>query len=141
MLVAYTSDGALWTLPIIRPYGASRPSAWWQLSTSATLSTQERICHHDEQTNVLHFDSCWSGGAAAACRRPQSELVKARNIVLVHGSYADGSSWLEVISYVQAAGMKATAVQNPLSSLADDVAATKRILALQDGPILGWHRD
>jgi hypothetical protein len=45
-----------------------------QLSTSPTLSTQERICHHDDQTNVLHFDSCWSGGGAAACRRPQSEL-------------------------------------------------------------------
>jgi hypothetical protein len=83
-------------------------------------------------------------GAAAlllpAAARSQNS-VKARNIVLVHGAYADGSSWLEVISYVQAAGMKATAVQNPLSSLADDVAATKRILALQDGPILGWHRD
>ena len=65
--------------------------------------------------------------------RSQS-AVQARNVVLVHGAYADGSSWLEVIPYLQAAGMKATAVQNPLSSLADDVAATKRILALQSGP-------
>lgn len=46
----------------------------------------------------------------------------------------DGSSWSEVIGRLQQAGLKATAVQNPLTSLADDVAATRRILALQDGP-------
>ena len=59
-----------------------------------------------------------------------------RNIVLVHGAYADGSCWSDVIALLQAAGFKATAVQNPLTSLADDVAATKRILALQDGPTI-----
>jgi pimeloyl-ACP methyl ester carboxylesterase len=58
----------------------------------------------------------------------------ARNVVLVHGAYADGSCWTEVIARLQAAGLKPTAVQNPLTSLADDVAATRRILALQDGP-------
>jgi pimeloyl-ACP methyl ester carboxylesterase len=58
----------------------------------------------------------------------------ARNVVLVHGAYADGSCWSEVIGRLQHAGLKATAVQNPLTSLADDVAATRRILALQDGP-------
>lgn len=58
----------------------------------------------------------------------------ARNVVLVHGAYADGSCWSEVIGRLQLAGLKATAVQNPLTSLADDVAATRRILALQDGP-------
>jgi pimeloyl-ACP methyl ester carboxylesterase len=60
--------------------------------------------------------------------------VSARNVVLVHGAYADGSCWSEVIGRLQLAGLKATAVQNPLTSLADDVAATNRILALQDGP-------
>ena len=60
--------------------------------------------------------------------------VVAKNVVLVHGLYADGSSWLEVIPYLQRAGLQVTAVQNPLSSLADDVAATRRVLALQDGP-------
>jgi pimeloyl-ACP methyl ester carboxylesterase len=58
----------------------------------------------------------------------------AKNIVLVHGLYADGSSWIDVIPYLQRAGLKVTAVQNPLTSLADDVAATRRALALQDGP-------
>ncbi|CAN5445495.1 alpha/beta hydrolase [soil metagenome] len=56
------------------------------------------------------------------------------NIVLVHGAYADGSSWADVIDLLQQAGHTATAVQNPLTSLADDAAATTRILDLQDGP-------
>src|SRR4051795_10740508 len=66
--------------------------------------------------------------------------VKARNIVLVHGAWADGSSWSEVIARLQAAGLHVTAVQNPLTSLADSVAATRRALALQDGPtVLAGH--
>ena len=56
------------------------------------------------------------------------------NIVLVHGAYADGSGFAEVIARLQQAGLTVTAVQNPLTSLADDVAATTRILDLQDGP-------
>jgi pimeloyl-ACP methyl ester carboxylesterase len=64
----------------------------------------------------------------------QSMPVKARNVVLVHGAWADGSSWANVIPILQAAGLKVTAVQNPLTSLADSVAATRRALALQDGP-------
>ncbi len=60
--------------------------------------------------------------------------VEARNIVLVHGAWADGSSWSEVIARLQAAGLHVTAVQNPLTSLADAVAETRRALALQDGP-------
>jgi pimeloyl-ACP methyl ester carboxylesterase len=66
-----------------------------------------------------------------------AQLVKpaqARNVVLVHGAWADGSSWAEVIARLQAAGLHVTAVQNPLTSLADSVAATRRALALQDGP-------
>src|ERR1700736_5838724 len=58
----------------------------------------------------------------------------AKNVVLVHGLYADGSSWIDVIPLLQRAGLNVTAVQNPLTSLADDVEATRRILALQDGP-------
>jgi pimeloyl-ACP methyl ester carboxylesterase len=57
-----------------------------------------------------------------------------QSVVLVHGAYADGSSWSDVIGYLQAAGLRATAVQNPLTSLKDDVAATRRIIELQDGP-------
>src|SRR6202035_5470787 len=60
--------------------------------------------------------------------------VEARNVVLIHGAWADGSSWAEVIPRLQAAGLKVTAVQNPLTSLAESVAAARRALALQDGP-------
>src|SRR5437773_8704617 len=71
------------------------------------------------------------GGSKRAQAQP---AVSARNVVLVHGAYADGSCWSEVIGRLQRAGLTATAVQNPLTSVADDVAATRRILALQDGP-------
>ena len=54
--------------------------------------------------------------------------------MLVHGAWADGSSWAEVIPRLQAAGLKVTAVQNPLTSLKDSVEATRRALAEQDGP-------
>src|SRR5580704_3512360 len=59
---------------------------------------------------------------------------KAKNVVLVHGLYADGSSWIEVIPLLQRAGLRVTAVQNPLKSIAEDAAAVRRVLALQDGP-------
>ncbi len=58
----------------------------------------------------------------------------ARNIVLVHGLFADGSCWSEVIARLQAAGLNATSVQNPLTTLDDAVAETQRVLAQQDGP-------
>src|SRR5262249_26143157 len=59
-----------------------------------------------------------------------------RNIVIVHGAWADGSSWSKVIPRLQARGLHVVAVQNPLTSLSDDVAATRRAIALQDGPVL-----
>jgi pimeloyl-ACP methyl ester carboxylesterase len=59
---------------------------------------------------------------------------KARNIVLVHGLFADGSSWSEVIPLLQAAGLNVTSVQNPLTTLPDAVASARRVLARQDGP-------
>jgi pimeloyl-ACP methyl ester carboxylesterase len=58
------------------------------------------------------------------------------SVVLVHGAYADGSSWSEVIRLLHAAGITATAVQNPLTSLADDVTHTRRVLAQQAGPVI-----
>jgi pimeloyl-ACP methyl ester carboxylesterase len=73
------------------------------------------------------------GSVAAQVAKAQA-LPKAANIVLVHGLFADGSCWLDVISYLQSAGLNVTAVQNPLTSLADAAAATRRILALQKGP-------
>ena len=60
--------------------------------------------------------------------------AQARNIVLVHGLFADGSCWSEVIARLQAAGLNVTAVQNPLTTLPEAVAAAERVLARQDGP-------
>ena len=59
-----------------------------------------------------------------------------KNIVLVHGAWADGSSWSKLIPLLQAKGLHAAAVQNPLSSIADDVASTNRLINAQDGPVL-----
>ncbi len=63
-----------------------------------------------------------------------SESIKT--IALVHGAFADGSCWSKVIGLLAARGLTAVAVQNPLSSLADDVAATHRVLDMQEGPVL-----
>ena len=59
---------------------------------------------------------------------------KARNVVLVHGLFADGSSWSEVILRLQAAGLNVTSVQNPLTTLPEAVASAESVLARQDGP-------
>ncbi len=59
-----------------------------------------------------------------------------KNIVLVHGAWADGSSWSKVVPLLEAKGFHVICVQNPLTSLADDVAATNRMIDSQDGPVL-----
>lgn len=73
---------------------------------------------------------------AAAPDAPAAPVAvpRARNVVLVHGAYADGSCWQEIIPLLQQAGLTAAAVQNPLQSFAEDCAFTQRILDLQDGP-------
>ncbi|MEA2303052.1 MAG: hypothetical protein QOH43_332 [Solirubrobacteraceae bacterium] len=74
---------------------------------------------------------------AAERLRPRRVFTGAvRNVVLVHGAYADGSSWTEVIERLHAAGVTATAVQNPLRSVADDAAATRLILARHAKPTI-----
>lgn len=72
--------------------------------------------------------------AASITSNPVEAQIK--NIVLVHGAFADGSSWSKVIPQLQAKGLNVIAVQNPLTSLEEDVAATKRAIALMDGPVL-----
>ena len=59
-----------------------------------------------------------------------------RNVVLVHGAFADGSGWRGVHNELTARGYRVSIVQNPLTSLADDVAATRRVLDRQDGPTI-----
>jgi pimeloyl-ACP methyl ester carboxylesterase len=74
--------------------------------------------------------------AAETLRPPRAFNGRVRNVVLVHGAYADGSSWSEVIERLHAAGVTATAVQNPLRSVADDAAATRLILARHAEPTI-----
>jgi pimeloyl-ACP methyl ester carboxylesterase len=59
-----------------------------------------------------------------------------KNVILVHGAWADGSSWSKIIPLLNAKGMNVVAVQLPLTSLADDAATVKRAIALEDGPVL-----
>ena len=90
-----------------------------------------------------NFNAALAAGTLAALMpgvsRAQNRQV-ARNIVLVHGLFADGSSWSEVVARLQAAGLDVTSVQNPLTTLDDAVAETQRVLARQDGPtVLAGH--
>lgn len=66
--------------------------------------------------------------------RDRTQPIK--NVVLVHGAWADGSSWHKVISLLEKKGLHVTAVHLPFTTFADDVAAVKRTLALQEGPVL-----
>jgi pimeloyl-ACP methyl ester carboxylesterase len=71
---------------------------------------------------------------SAAIAPARAEPVK--NVVIVHGAFADGSGWRRVVEILSQDGYTVTVVQEPLTSLADDVAATKRVLDLQQGPTL-----
>src|SRR5258705_10152181 len=72
--------------------------------------------------------------------RRHSDMTGRPNIVLVHGAWAEGSCWNGVIERLQAAGYNVRAPQFPLTSLADDVARLRQVLAFQDGPtIMGGH--
>src|SRR5262245_5756625 len=66
----------------------------------------------------------------------QAQQPAVKNVVLVHGAFADGSSWSKVIPILERRGFHVVAVQNPLTSLSDDVNATRRIIAMQDGPVI-----
>jgi pimeloyl-ACP methyl ester carboxylesterase len=89
--------------------------------------------------NRRAFSAALAAGAAASLISTpgiaaSAPAAKARNVVLVHGLFADGSSWTEVIARLQAAGINATSVQNPLTTLPEAVASAERVLDRQDGP-------
>ena len=73
-----------------------------------------------------------SAGAAA----PAAPDSAKPSVVIVHGAFADGSDWAKVVPLLQAKGLNVVAVQNPLSSLADDVAAAKRAIDAQPGKVV-----
>jgi pimeloyl-ACP methyl ester carboxylesterase len=96
-------------------------------------ASQSHFALTRDQPAVLHItgvgptDTIYSDGSG----RPMNKTV-----VLVHGAFADGSSWNKVIPLLQARGFDVVAVQNPLTSLADDVAATQRAMESAPGPVV-----
>jgi pimeloyl-ACP methyl ester carboxylesterase len=89
------------------------------------------------------FTSLLAAGAATAAMPVVAAVMRpprAQNIVLVHGLFADGSSWSEVIPRLQQHGLNVTSVQNPLTTLDEAVAETQRVLDRQIGPtVLAGH--
>jgi hypothetical protein len=84
--------------------------------------------------NRRTFSAVMVAGAAASLASTRGRAAtpaptKARNVVLVHGLFADGSCWSEVIPRLQAVGLNVTSVQNPLTTLPEAVASAQRVLA------------
>jgi pimeloyl-ACP methyl ester carboxylesterase len=75
-----------------------------------------------------------AAAATAALPRFATGAEKVRNVVLVHGLFADGSCWSEVITRLQRQDLNVTSVQNPLTTLEDAVAETRQVIRRQDGP-------
>src|SRR6516225_9860319 len=97
------------------------------------------IDQEDRRMKIAKAVLAGSVGAAAALSgatgaHPQQTTVK--NIVLVHGAFADGTSWAKVIPILEKRGFHVVAVQNPLTSLSDDANAARRIIAMQEGPVI-----
>jgi pimeloyl-ACP methyl ester carboxylesterase len=80
--------------------------------------------------------ACFMSNAQAEPLQRIPDTQTVRNVVLVHGAFADGSGWRGVYDALTARGYRVTIVQNPLTSLADDVSATIRALDRQDGPTI-----
>ena len=74
--------------------------------------------------------------ALSGVNHAQTPSQPVKHIVLVHGAFADGTSWGKVIPILEARGFHVVAVQNPLTSLADDANATRRLIAQMEGPVI-----
>jgi len=105
---------------------------------SAAVNREHKVRIARSAIALIAFSICLASTLTIGAGRSHAADAAStvRNIVLVHGAFADGSSWAKVIPLLEAKGLRATAVQNPLSSLADDVAATKRAIANQNGPVI-----
>ena len=88
------------------------------------------------KANALFFAAAALIGLSGAVAETAPAKTGATNIVLVHGALVDGSSWRGVYEILRRDGYRVSIVQEPLTSLDDDVAATKRVLDLQDGPVV-----
>src|SRR5690606_27405928 len=91
---------------------------------------------HKGETTVTNTMKTLAAAAVAGSFAFGANAEPVRNIVLVHGAFADGSGWRGVYDDLTARGYAVSIVQNPLTSFADDVAATRRVLSRQDGPAI-----
>jgi pimeloyl-ACP methyl ester carboxylesterase len=116
--------------------------------SNSTETHLESARHNALMINRRSFTAAVAlGGAAAAlglrsahAAAPPPVMPQARNVVLVHGAYADGSCWSDVIPLLQARGLNVASVQNPLRTLDEDCEFARRTLALMDGPtVLAAH--
>jgi pimeloyl-ACP methyl ester carboxylesterase len=89
-------------------------------------------CNLDQVTGPRSSVTPVSPRVTRSSQRPSSKPT----IVLVHGAFADGSSWQELIPLLLNDGFNVVAVQNPLTSLANDIATTRRVIEAQDGPVV-----
>jgi pimeloyl-ACP methyl ester carboxylesterase len=104
------------------------------MSNSIEPTRVERRMSHSLCLMFLLLTCC------ALSAQNKNEDHRIRNIVLVHGAWADGSGWKGVYDILVKDGYNVSIVQEPETTFQDDVAATKRIIALQDGPcILAAH--
>jgi len=87
-------------------------------------------------TAILAAAAIFHGSENVSAAEPVAQSSRVKNIVLVHGAFADGSGWRGVYDELTRKGYRVTVVQNPLTSLEDDVAATRRAIARQDGPTI-----
>lgn len=94
----------------------------------------------DRRTMMAGSIAAAASLALPASAETTSNREPARNVVLVHGLFADGSCWSDVIGQLQATGLNVTAVQNPLTTLDDAADAVRRVLARTEGPtVLAGH--
>jgi len=101
------------------------------------VKSQEHLQSHDALNRRAFLGTLAAGAASTlipGAAVANSASAKAPNVVLLHGLFADGSCWSEVIARLQASGLNATSVQNPLTTLPEAVASAERVLARQDGP-------
>ncbi len=88
------------------------------------------------KTLALATAAALSLATTAGATDPKLAAPAVKNVVLVHGGFVDGSGWQKVYNLLKKDGYNVTIVQNPTTSLADDVAVTKRAIAQQDGPVV-----
>jgi pimeloyl-ACP methyl ester carboxylesterase len=92
--------------------------------------------HEDSRNSVAATARRCSDVYRVIARSQTDNLPAVKNVVLVHGGFVDGSGWEGVYKILKKKGYTATVVQNPTTSLADDVAVTKRAVAVQNGPVI-----